>query len=57
MTAPPWTRELAGRIDLHRIDSAALQGNPLGDPASRPLWVYVGAATTTTRTGATRACT
>src|SRR6185437_16752055 len=22
------------------LESAALRGNPLGDPASRPLWVY-----------------
>ena len=37
----PWSVELAGRLDEHVIDSAALQGNPLGDPAQRPLWVYV----------------
>ncbi|HEY3541361.1 MAG TPA: alpha/beta hydrolase-fold protein [Gaiellaceae bacterium] len=37
----PWARDLVGRIDEHVLDSAALQGNPLGDPASRPLWVYV----------------
>lgn len=37
----PWQRELAGRIDHHMISSAALAGNPLGDPADRPLWVYV----------------
>lgn len=37
----PWSRELAGRIDRHVVVSAALAGNPLGDPAERPLWVYV----------------
>ena len=37
----PWSAPLAGRIDEHLIDSAALAGNPLGDPAERPLWVYV----------------
>ena len=38
---PPWHRELAGRIDEHVIDSAALRDNPLGDPSQRPLWVYL----------------
>lgn len=37
----PWQRELAGRIDHCTINSAALVGNPLGDPAERPLWVYL----------------
>ena len=37
----PWEKELAGRIDRHVIDSALLADNPLGDPAQRPLWVYV----------------
>lgn len=37
----PWSAELAGRLDQHVIDSARLAGNPLGDPARRPLWVYV----------------
>jgi S-formylglutathione hydrolase FrmB len=36
----PWSKELAGSLDEHEIDSAALAGNPLGDPARRPLWVY-----------------
>ena len=36
----PWSRELSGRLDEHELDSAALAGNPLGDPARRPLWVY-----------------
>src|SRR5436309_7265775 len=36
----PWSKELAGRLDEHGLDSAALAGNPLGEPARRPLWVY-----------------
>jgi hypothetical protein len=39
----PWSRDFAGRIDEHTISSDALAGNPLGDPAERPLWVYVPA--------------
>jgi pimeloyl-ACP methyl ester carboxylesterase len=37
----PWAREPAGRLDEHVLESGALRGNPLGDPATRPLWVYV----------------
>jgi S-formylglutathione hydrolase FrmB len=37
----PWQGEWAGRLDELVIESAALTGNRLGDPASRPLWVYV----------------
>ena len=37
----PWSEQLAGRIDEHLFESAALRDNPLGDPARRPLWVYV----------------
>jgi len=37
----PWSADLAGRIDEHVIDSALLRDNPLGDPAERPLWVYL----------------
>jgi hypothetical protein len=37
----PWSYELAGRLDEHVVESKALEGNPLGDPARRPLWVYV----------------
>ncbi|HWE55977.1 MAG TPA: alpha/beta hydrolase-fold protein [Acidimicrobiales bacterium] len=40
MTAP-WDYEWAGRLDHLTIHSAALEGNHLGDPADRPLWVYV----------------
>src|ERR1700758_2382060 len=35
----PWSKELAGRLDELEVDSAALAGNPLGDPSRRPLWV------------------
>jgi hypothetical protein len=34
-------RPLAGRIDQHTIVSALLADNPLGDPAERPVEVYV----------------
>jgi S-formylglutathione hydrolase FrmB len=37
----PWTFDVAGRFEEHTIESRALRNNPLGDPAERPLWVYV----------------
>ncbi|MBA3727878.1 MAG: enterochelin esterase [Actinobacteria bacterium] len=37
----PWSTELAGRFEEEVFDSAALRGNPLGDPHQRPLWVYL----------------
>jgi S-formylglutathione hydrolase FrmB len=37
----PWARDMQGRFDEHVLESAALRGNPLGDPDARPLWVYV----------------
>jgi S-formylglutathione hydrolase FrmB len=37
----PYCAELAGRIDEHVISSELLRDNVLGDPACRPLWVYV----------------
>ncbi len=37
----PWSFEPAGRFEEVVIDSAALRGNPLGDPHERPLWVYL----------------
>jgi hypothetical protein len=37
----PWESDLAGRLDRAVIDSALLRDNPLGDPSSRPIWVYV----------------
>src|SRR5688572_18755267 len=36
----PWRGDFAGTFHDHTIDSEALRGNPLGDPAERPLWVY-----------------
>jgi hypothetical protein len=36
-----FARPLEGRLDRHAITSALLAGNPLGDPAERPLEVYV----------------
>ena len=37
----PWSRDLAGRIEEHELESDVLRVNPLGDPHVRPLWVYV----------------
>jgi Putative esterase len=37
----PWSFEPAGRFEEATFESDALQGNPLGDPHVRPLWVYV----------------
>jgi enterochelin esterase-like enzyme len=37
----PWTAELRGRFDERIISSEALVGNALGDPAERPLHVYL----------------
>jgi Putative esterase len=36
----PWSFEPEGRFEEHTIESQALRGNALGDPDSRPLWVY-----------------
>ena len=36
----PWGRDLAGTFHELEFASEALQGNPLGDPATRPLYVY-----------------
>ena len=38
---PPWGQEPEGRFDELVLESQALSGNPLGDPAERPLWVYL----------------
>ena len=38
-THTPWRRPLRGTLDEHEITSPALADNPLGDPATRPLWV------------------
>ena len=37
----PWSRAFKGRLEEHVLDSAALRDNPLGDPAERPIWVYL----------------
>jgi enterochelin esterase-like enzyme len=37
---PPWERPLAGAFDKLVVESELLAGNPLGDPARRPLYVY-----------------
>ena len=37
----PWSTPLRGRLEEHVFESAALRGNLLGDPADRPLWVYL----------------
>ncbi|MGH2682449.1 MAG: alpha/beta hydrolase [Actinomycetota bacterium] len=37
----PWSVPLEGRFDEHVFESNVLKGNPLGDPNTRPLWVYV----------------
>ena len=37
----PWDRPLAGSLDRLVVESGVLAGNPLGDPARRPLYVYL----------------
>jgi S-formylglutathione hydrolase FrmB len=37
----PWERPLHGTLDKLVVESDLLTGNPLGDPAHRPLWVYL----------------
>jgi hypothetical protein len=36
----PWGRDLAGELHELTFDSEVLRDNPLGDPSSRPLYVY-----------------
>jgi hypothetical protein len=36
----PWERPLRGTFDRLVVESEVLRGNPLGDPARRPLYVY-----------------
>jgi hypothetical protein len=36
----PWERPLHGTLDQLVVESELLAGNPLGDPARRPLYVY-----------------
>ncbi|MEJ7764019.1 MAG: alpha/beta hydrolase-fold protein [Acidimicrobiales bacterium] len=38
---PPWARPTQGRWVADTVRSAALIGNPLGDPAARPLYVWL----------------
>ncbi len=40
LPGPPWARPLAGALDQLVVESELLDGNPLGDPARRPLYVY-----------------
>jgi S-formylglutathione hydrolase FrmB len=40
LAGAPWERPLSGALDRYVIESDALAGNPLGDPARRPLYVY-----------------
>lgn len=37
----PWERKLRGRLDKLVVESEVLADNPLGDPARRPLYVYL----------------
>ncbi|MGH9106431.1 MAG: alpha/beta hydrolase [Acidimicrobiales bacterium] len=37
----PWSKELAGRVEDLTVPAPSLAGNPLGDPAERPLRVYL----------------
>lgn len=36
----PWGRDLQGKLHELTFQSRVLEGNPLGDPSSRPLYVY-----------------
>jgi hypothetical protein len=37
----PWHVEPRGRFERQTVRSRVLEGNPLGDPTERPLWVYL----------------
>jgi S-formylglutathione hydrolase FrmB len=37
----PWSVDFAGRFEEVVFESELLKGNPLGDPARRPLWIYL----------------
>jgi hypothetical protein len=37
----PWERDLAGRLERRILHSTVLEDNPLGDPADRPVLVYL----------------
>jgi len=36
----PWSIDWQGRLEKLWLESQALRGNPLADPATRPVWVY-----------------
>jgi hypothetical protein len=36
----PWSTTFAGRFEQLEIESEVLRDNPLGDPSTRPIWVY-----------------
>jgi S-formylglutathione hydrolase FrmB len=36
----PWVHPLGGTLDMLVVESELIEGNPLGDPARRPLYVY-----------------
>jgi hypothetical protein len=40
LPGPPWERPLVGMLDRMTVHSELLEGNPLGDPPRRPLYVY-----------------
>lgn len=40
LAGPPWQPDLQGAVDSLVVESERLAGNPLGDPARRPLYVY-----------------
>lgn len=37
----PWSIAWKGALREHVFSSKVLEGNPLGDPSERPLWVYL----------------
>lgn len=37
----PWSKDFVGRYVEHDFSSRVLADNPLGDPSTRPLWVYL----------------
>lgn len=37
----PWSTTLSGRFEEIVFESELLKGNRLGDPAQRPLWIYL----------------
>lgn len=41
LTRDPWGRDLVGTLRESTVQSVALSGNPLGDPASRPLLAWL----------------